>query len=57
MRRELPVEFIEIVVSILPKDAGTALEARNPFDDGKNLEGMTPEQFVTFIESEVKSYH
>ena len=33
MRRELPVEFIEIVVSILPKDAGTALEARNPFDD------------------------
>ena len=27
------------------------------YRDGKNLEGMTPEQFISFIESEVKSFH
>lgn len=26
------------------------------FRDGKNLEGMTPDQFITFIETEVKSH-
>ncbi len=33
VRREQPVEFIKICVSILPKDAGTIAEVRNPFDD------------------------
>ena len=27
------------------------------YRDGKNLEGMTPEQFISFIETEVKSFH
>ena len=49
MRRELPVEFIEIVVSILPKEAGTALEARNPFDDISDEDLELGLQFVQEI--------
>jgi threonyl-tRNA synthetase len=54
--REAQLQKIPYMLVVGDKEVESGLLAPR-YRDGKNLEGMTPEQFVTFIESEVKSYH
>jgi len=54
--REAQLQKIPYMLVVGDKEVESGLLAPR-YRDGKNLEGMTPEQFVTFIETEVKSYH
>jgi len=53
--REAQLQKIPYMLVVGDKEVESGLLAPR-FRDGKNLEGMTPEQFVSFIESEVKSF-
>lgn len=54
--REAQLQKIPYMLVVGDKEVESGLLAPR-YRDGKNLEGMTPEQFVAFIETEVKSYH
>ena len=54
--REAQLQKIPYMLVVGDKEVENGLLAPR-YRDGKNLEGMTPEQFISFIESEVKSYH
>jgi len=54
--REAQLQKIPYMLVVGDKEVESGLLAPR-YRDGKNLDGMTPEQFVTFIETEVKSYH
>jgi threonyl-tRNA synthetase len=54
--REAQLQKIPYMLVVGDKEVESGLLAPR-FRDGKNLEGMTPEQFIAFIESEVKSFH
>jgi len=54
--REAQLQKIPYMLVVGDKEVESGLLAPR-FRDGKNLEGMTPEQFVSFIESETKSFH
>jgi threonyl-tRNA synthetase len=54
--REAQLQKIPYMLVVGDKEVESGLLAPR-YRDGKNLEGMTPEQFVTFIETEVKSFH
>jgi len=54
--REAQLQKIPYMLVVGDKEVESGLLAPR-FKDGKNLEGMTPEQFVSFIESETKSFH
>jgi len=54
--REAQLQKIPYMLVVSDKEVESGLLAPR-FKDGKNLEGMTPEQFVSFIESETKSFH
>jgi len=54
--REAQLQKIPYMLVVGDKEVESGLLTPR-FRDGKNLEGMTPEQFVSFIESEVKQYH
>jgi threonyl-tRNA synthetase len=54
--REAQLQKIPYMLVVGDKEVENGLLAPR-FRDGKNLEGMTPEQFASFIETEVKSYH
>ncbi|HEY5513447.1 MAG TPA: threonine--tRNA ligase [Geomonas sp.] len=54
--REAQLQKIPYMLVVGDKEVESGLLAPR-FRDGKNLEGMTPEQFISFIESEVKSFH
>ncbi|HJV65169.1 MAG TPA: threonine--tRNA ligase [Geomonas sp.] len=53
--REAQLQKIPYMLVVGDKEVESGLLAPR-YRDGKNLEGMTPEQFVSFIESEVKSF-
>jgi len=53
--REAQLQKIPYMLVVGDKEVESGLLAPR-YRDGKNLEGMTPEQFITFIENEVKSY-
>jgi len=54
--REAQLQKIPYMLVVGDKEVENGLLAPR-YRDGKNLEGMTPEQFVTFIETETKSFH
>jgi len=54
--REAQLQKIPYMLVVGDKEVESGLLAPR-YRDGKNLEGMTPEQFVSFIESETKSFH
>jgi threonyl-tRNA synthetase len=54
--REAQLQKVPYMLVVGDKEVESGLLAPR-FRDGRNLEGMTPEQFVSFIESEVKSFH
>jgi len=54
--REAQLQKVPYMLVVGDKEVESGLLAPR-FRDGKNLEGMTPEQFVSFIESETKSFH
>ena len=54
--REAQLQKVPYMLVVGDKEVESGLLAPR-FRDGKNLEGMTPDQFVSFIESEVKSFH
>ena len=54
--REAQLQKIPYMLVVGDKEVESGLLAPR-YRDGKNLEGMTPEQFASFIETEVKSYH
>jgi threonyl-tRNA synthetase len=54
--REAQLQKIPYMLVVGDKEVESGLLAPR-FRDGKNLEGMTPEQFVSFIETETKSFH
>jgi threonyl-tRNA synthetase len=54
--REAQLQKVPYMLVVGDKEVENGLLAPR-FRDGKNLEGMTPEQFVSFIESETKSFH
>ena len=54
--REAQLQKIPYMLVVGDKEVENGLLAPR-YRDGKNLEGMTPEQFVSFIETEVKSFH
>ncbi|GFO57933.1 threonine--tRNA ligase [Geomonas silvestris] len=53
--REAQLQKIPYMLVVGDKEVESGLLAPR-FRDGKNLDGMTPEQFVSFIESETKSF-
>jgi threonyl-tRNA synthetase len=53
--REAQLQKIPYMLVVGDKEVESGLVTPR-YRDGKNLEGMTPEQFVSFIESEVKSF-
>ncbi|GFO53973.1 threonine--tRNA ligase [Geomonas sp. Red276] len=53
--REAQLQKIPYMLVVGDKEVESGLLAPR-YRDGKNLEGMTPEQFVSFIESEVKAF-
>jgi len=53
--REAQLQKIPYMLVVGDKEVESGMLAPR-FRDGKNLEGMTPEQFVAFIESETKSF-
>ena len=54
--REAQLQKIPYMLVVGDKEVESGLLAPR-YRDGKNLEGMTPDQFVSFIETEVKSFH
>ena len=54
--REAQLQKIPYMLVVGDKEVENGLLAPR-YRDGKNLEGMTPEQFISFIETEVKSFH
>jgi len=53
--REAQLQKIPYMLVVGDKEVEAGLVAPR-FRDGKNLESMTPEQFITFIQDEVKNY-
>ncbi|UFS69745.1 threonine--tRNA ligase [Geomonas sp. RF6] len=53
--REAQLQKIPYMLVVGDKEVEAGLVAPR-FRDGKNLESMTPEQFIAFIQDEVKSY-
>ncbi|MCM0083138.1 threonine--tRNA ligase [Geomonas sp. Red32] len=53
--REAQLQKVPYMLVVGDKEVESGLLAPR-YRDGKNLEGMTPEQFVSFIESEVKAF-
>ena len=53
--REAQLQKVPYMLVVGDKEVESGLLAPR-YRDGKNLDGMTPEQFITFIENEVKSY-
>jgi threonyl-tRNA synthetase len=53
--REAQLQKVPYMLVVGDKEVESGLLAPR-FRDGKNLEGMTPEQFASFIESETKSF-
>ncbi|HBA89094.1 MAG TPA: threonine--tRNA ligase [Geobacter sp.] len=53
--REAQLQKIPYMLVVGDKEVENGLLAPR-YRDGKNLEGMAPEQFISFIENEVKSY-
>lgn len=53
--REAQLQKVPYMLVIGDKEVESGLVTPR-FRDGKNLEGMSPDQFVSFIETEVKSY-
>jgi threonyl-tRNA synthetase len=54
--REAQLQKVPYMLVVGDKEVESGLLAPR-YRDGKNLEGMTPEQFISFIETEVKSFH
>jgi threonyl-tRNA synthetase len=54
--REAQLQKIPYMLVVGDKEVESGLLAPR-YRDGKNLEGMTPDQFVSFIAAETKSFH
>jgi threonyl-tRNA synthetase len=54
--REAQLQKVPYMLVVGDKEVESGLLTPR-FRDGKNLDGMTPEQFISFIEKEVKSFH